>query len=487
MAHHLLGIDLGTSSVRTGVFREDGIPLGIAVRTYPISTPSPGRAEQDPNTWWQCTCECIKEAFNTADLKGSDITGISFSGQMHGAVLLDRDGKPVVPAIIWADTRSADFCCDIEELIGDERLRTVLMNRMFPGTQAMTLYWIQEHDKDVWRRTRRVLLPKDYLRYRMCGLFNTEPSDASGTLLFDVNLREWSDNMLNILGIPIEYLPYVVNSDQRIGETEGIENETGIPDGVPVIMGGGDQPCAALGNGIINEGAILVTIGTGGQVFAPIRSPQQSPGLVLNTFCHLPESRWYVLGATLSAGMSLQWYRDTFCIGTDFENLVKEASHIPPGAEGLMFLPCLEGKRSPELNPSATAAFSGIRLIHTRGHFVRAIMEGVAFELRENFDVMTGMGIKSDTVICSGGAAKSPTWMQILADIFNRPVSVSAQDEPSCFGAALLAGIGTGVYGSYLETVEIVKKPKQIVDPILDNSKIYAYHFKTFKKLYHEV
>jgi len=487
MAHYLLGIDLGTSSVRTGVYLEDGTNSGIAARTYPIAAPVPGRAEQDPNVWWQSTCECIKDALIMANLKGSDITGISFSGQMHGTVLLDRDGKPFVPAIIWADTRGSDTCRDIEELIGDERLRTVLMNHMFPGTQAMTLYWLQEHDKDVWRRTRRVLLPKDYLRYRMCGLFNTEPSDASGTLLFDVNLREWSDNILNILGIPIEYLPYVVNSDQRIGETEGIENETGIPDGVPVIMGGGDQPCAALGNGIINEGAILVTIGTGGQVFAPIRSPRQSPGLVLNTFCHLPESRWYVLGATLSAGMSLQWYRDTFCTGTDFESLVKEASNIPPGAEGLMFLPCLAGKRSPERNPSATAAFSGIRLSHTRGHFVRAIMEGVAFELRENFDVMTGMGIESDTIICSGGAAKSPLWMQILADVFNRPVSVSARDEPSCFVAALLAGIGTGVYGNYGETVEIVKKPKQIVDPILDNSKIYAYHFKTFKKLYHKV
>ena len=208
MKHYLLGIDLGTSSVRVGVFHEDGTRISIAARTYPIEIPSPGRAEQDPEVWWEKTCECIKEALHIANLTGSDIRGISFSAQTHGTVLLDSDGTPVIPAIIWADTRSSDECCEIEDLIGEKSLREIIMNRMFPGTQAATLRWIQKYAKEVWGRTRRILLPKDYLRYRMCGLFNTEPSDASCTLLFDTNLREWSQDILEALEIPVEFLPF---------------------------------------------------------------------------------------------------------------------------------------------------------------------------------------------------------------------------------------------------------------------------------------
>lgn len=473
MSYYLLGIDLGTSGVRAGIFNGVGSCLAIAARSYIIETPSPGRAEQDPRVWWKCTCESIKEALDTAGLSGKNITGISFSGQMHGTVLLDRDGSPVIPAIIWADTRSADDCRECEEIIDEDRLGKITMNRIFPGTQAATLYWLKKHEKETWQKVRRVLTPKDYLRYRMCGLFNTEPSDASGTLLFDVGLREWSKEILDVLGIPVEYMPFVVNSDQHIGETEGMEDSAGIPDGVPVVMGGGDQPCAALGNGVIDEGAMLVTIGTGGQLFAPCRSPKQSPGLALNTFCHLPESRWYIMGATLSAGLSLKWFRDTFCPETAFDRLTGEASSIPPGAEGLTFIPYLAGRRSPELNPSASGGFSGIRLNHTRGHFVRAILEGVAFDLRENLDVMTGMGLVPETVICSGGAAKSTLWMQIVADVFNLPLMVSAQEEQACFGAALVAGIGTGVYGNWQEAAEVVKKPEKTIEPLKENVKRY--------------
>ncbi len=233
-------------------------------------------------------------------------------------------------------------------------------------------------------------------------------------------------------------------------------DDTGIPDGVPVVMGGADQSCAALGNGVLDEGSMLVTIGTGGQILTPVVSPQVSSDLALNTFCHLPESRWYIMGATLSAGMSLRWFRDTFFPSVDFETLTFEASKTPAGAEGLIFLPFLAGRRSPKLDQSASGVFSGIGLKHTRGHFVRAVMEGVVFELRELFDIMTGMGLEPDTVICSGGAARSPLWMQILADVFGRPVAVSTQDEQACFGAALLAGIGTEVYGDYWKAAEFV-------------------------------
>jgi len=482
MTKHLLGIDLGTSGVRAGVFREDGTCLGTGSRSYSVETPSPGHAEQNPEAWWKSTCESIAEALERAGFPGGGITAVSFSGQMHGTVLLDDYGEPVIPAVIWADTRSADECREIEEALGAERLEKILMNRVFPGTQAATLFWLRKHRPETWRRVRRVLTPKDYIRFRMCGLFNTEPSDASATLLFDVPLREWSDEILKVLGLPVEFLPYVVNSDQHVGETENIEDETGIPDGVPVVMGGGDQPCTALGNGVLDEGSLLVTVGTGGQLFAPSNKPVPSPGLALNTFCHLPGSRWYVMGATLSAGMSLAWFRDTFSPGTDYGTLTAEASRIPPGADGLMFAPYLAGRRSPELDPLASGAFTGVRLDHTRGHFVRAVLEGVTFELKENLEVMNGMGLVPKTAVLSGGAAKSRLWTGILADVFNLPVTVPQGGERACLGAAMVAGIGTGVYGSWHEAAEAAGKPGGVMEPNGENSAFYAELFGKFKR-----
>lgn len=478
-----MGIDLGTSSVRAGIFHEEGEQLAVSSRTYSVQTPEPDRAEQNPGVWWKCTCEAIQEALHTAKVAGSVITGISFSGQMHGGVLLDRDGDPVAPAIIWADSRSVEECSEITDILGKEQLERILMNRIFPGTQAAILLWFRKNESKLWQRIRRILLPKDYLRYRMCGLYNTEPSDASSTLLFDIGMREWSEDILKVLDIPLDYLPYVVNSDQYIGETVGIEDVTGLPDGIPVIMGGADQPCAALGNGVLDKGIVLVTIGTGGQIHAPVSSPLTSPELSLNTFCHLPESRWYVMGATLSAGLSLHWFRETFAPGTSFDILTREAEQVTPGAEGLFFEPYLAGKRSPVYEPLASGKFSGIRLSHARGHFVRAVMEGVLFELKVNLDVMAEMGIVPETVIFSGGASKSPLWVQIIADVFNLPIRISDQDEQACFGAALLAGIGTEVYKDYWKAAEMVRMPERTVEPDKENARLYEDQFERFKTI----
>jgi len=478
-----MGIDLGTSSVRAGIFHEEGKQIAVGTRTYPIQTPSPGCAEQDPYVWWKCACEAIQEVLHTAKVTGSDITGISFSGQMHGGVLLDRDGDPVAPAIIWADSRSVEECREITGILGEERLKRILMNRIFPGTQAAILLWLRKNEPKLLQRIRRVLLPKDYLRFRMCGLYNTEPSDASSTLLFDIGMREWSEDILKALDIPLDYLPYVVNSDEHIGETAGIEDVTGLPDGIPVIMGGADQPCTALGNGVLDKGTVLVTIGTGGQIHAPVSSPLTSPELSLNTFCHLPESRWYVMGATLSAGLSLRWFRDTFAPGTGFDILTREAEEVLVGAEGLLFTPYLTGKRSPVFEPLASGNFSGIRLTHTRGHFVRAIMEGVLFELKVSLDVMTKMGLTPETITFSGGASKSSLWAQIMADVFNLPIRISDQDEQACFGAALLAGIGTGVYKDYWKAAEMVRKPERTVEQDKENVRRYEDQFERFKTI----
>ena len=481
MAQYLLGIDLGTSGVRAGIFNEDGILLAITAENYSIDTPSSNRAEQNPEFWWKRTCEAIGEALAVAQLKGSDITGISFSGQMHGTVLLDTNGNLVAPAIIWADSRSSAELNELTELIGEEKLNIIVLNRMFPGTQAATIYWIQKYDRDTWKRTRHILLPKDYIRYRMCGLYNSDPSDASATLLFDVNLREWSNEILNALGIPIEFMPYVVNSNQHIGGTEGIEEATGIPDGVPVILGGADQPVAALGNGILDDGTMFAAIGTGGQIVTPLCVPINSPGLSLNTFCHLPESRWYLMGATLAAGLCLRWFRDNFCPEITFEVLSEEASQTHPGADGLQFFPHLAGRRSPDMNPAASGVFSGIRLMHTRGHFARAIMEGVVLELKELFEIMEETGVNPTRLIASGGFSKSPVWIQIMADIFEMPLHISSAREQACFGAALLAGIGTGLYDSYWKASELVPRPEKTIEPEVETFEMYKEKYEKYK------
>ena len=478
MGHTLLGIDLGTSSVRAGIYDENGALLGLGVREYDIDVPQPGYAEQSPEMWWEKSCEAIRDALAKAGISGSELTGISFSGQMHGTVLLDQYGDPVAPAILWADRRSESAIEEITETIGNDRMEKILLNRPFPGTQAATLVWIKHNNPALWRKTSRVLSPKDYLRFRMCGLYNTEPSDASATLLFDTGLGEWSDEVIDLLGIPNFWLPFVINSDQYVGDTEDIEEESGIPDGIPVVMGGGDQPCAALGNGITDEGSLLVTVGTGGQLFAALNSATPSPKLRLNTFCHMPDTRWYILGATLSAGMSLKWFRDTLSKDSDFATLSEEAASTPPGAGGLSFVPYLTGRRSPVLDPSATASFQGMSISHGRGHFVRAVMEGVAFELRDNLEAMKSMGIKINRAVVSGGVLNSPVWIEILANVLGLPLEMSARKEQACFGAALTAGIGTKMFSGWKEAAAFALSENRVIEPVSDLSALYDESYK---------
>ncbi len=465
MAKYLLGIDLGTSSVRAAVVRDDGVISGVAGKDYPILTPAPGRAEQNPESWWKATCDAIQQAISLADISGKDIAGISFSGQMHGGVFLDNDDNHVSPAIIWADTRSSEILDDLAGLLSNEKFDRIVCNRVFTGTQAATLYWFKRRDPATWRKIRRILLPKDWLRFKMCGLFNTEPSDASSTFLFDVGLREWSKEVLSALDIPIEFLPFVTTSHQHIAETEGIEDETGLPDGIPVILGGADQAAALLGNGILDSGTLIAAIGTGGQLVTPVHHPAPSPDLSLNLFCHLPENRWYTLGATLAGGLCLRWFRDTVCPDTSFEQLTEEAALTPPGADGLRFRPFIGGRRLPVPNAGATGAFDGLTLTHTRGHMVRAVMEGVVCELMELYEIMRKMGSEPSRIIASGGGTKSPVWLQIMADLFGLPIEVSGVREHASFGAALIAGIGSEIFSSYEDAVSFVPQTVQTIEP----------------------
>ncbi len=478
MAGYLLGIDLGTSSVRAGIYREDGVRMAVTARSYPIESPSPEISEQDPELWWTGAAAAIREALTVSGVSPGDIAGISFSGQMHGGVMLDGSGKPVGPAVIWADSRSAGEITELEALLGPDRISTILMNRIFPGTFASTAYWMRKHDRERWSRVRRLLPPKDYIRWRMCENFSSDPSDASATLLFDQAGRDWSVPVLDLIGIPPEYLPPIAPSDRVAGFTTGIMEATGLPDGIPLVTGGADQGAAALGNAVLDEGSMFVAVGTGGQIVTPLRAPIVSPGLSLNTFCHLPRDRWYLMGATLAAGLSLRWYRDLFAPGVPFSELDTEAGNIPPGSGGLVFSPYLAGKRSPILDPAAGGAFRNIRLNHARGHFVRAVLEGVAFDLRDALEVIRNMGIAPSGAVISGGGARSLLWTRILADVFNLPLSVSGVDEQACFGAALLAGIGTGVYADYREAALVVPPPIRTVDPDRDAAARYEERYE---------
>lgn len=483
VAELLLGIDLGTSSVRAGIYQPDGTCLGIGTRHYPILTPSPGRAEQDPESWWNLTSEAIREVLDTAHRSGADIAGISFSGQMHGTVLLDYDGIPVHPAIIWADSRSTDDLTELADLIGYQRTENILMNRFFTGTQAATVYWLMRHDLATWKQVRHILSPKDYIRFRMCGLYSTEPSDVSATLLGDVKKREWSDEILSTLEIPVEFLPYLVNSDQHIAETVGIEEKTGIPDGVPVVLGGADQPCAAMGNGILDPGAVMVTIGTGAQIFAPIEKPEPSPGMNLNMFCHLPNARWYYHGATFVGGFSLAWLRDTFYEGASFETISTDAASAPVGSHGIVFLPEMNGRRMQDPTNKSSEAFRGLRFRNTRAHCARSIMERVVYELMDLLALTQNAGAQTERIIASGGFTASPVWMQILADCFRIPIMVSPVRESACFGAALTAGIGIGTYDSFEDACENVPPVVETIDPIEQNSIIYFELYKQYLSL----
>ena len=490
---YLLGIDIGTSGTKVIAIDEGGKLVASASVEYDYSSPKPLWAEQNPALWWDAVCDCCRRI--TAQIGNDDILGIGLSGQMHGLVMLDENGVVLRPAILWNDGRTQKQCDEITATVGLETLVAETANPALTGFTAPKILWVRQNEPATYDATRMMLLPKDYVRYQLTGEFATEVSDASGTLLLNVPRRQWSHVVCDKLGIDRNLLPRVYESTEISGHISARAAElTGLKIGTPVVGGGGDQAAGAVGNGIVQSGIISVTTGTSGVVFAFADTPAVDPQLRMHTFCHAVPNKWHVMGVMLSAGGSLRWYRDTLArseksvaahMNIDaYELIAREADTVGAGSEGLLFLPYLSGERTPHPDPLARGAFVGLTVRHTKAHMARAVLEGVSYGLRDSLEIMKTMGVSIGNVRCSGGGAKSSVWRQIQADVFGYPLSTIAIDEGPALGVALLAGVGTGIYGSVEEACSAVVKVSRGASVIEENVRVYNDYYRVYGELY---
>ncbi|HSH79437.1 MAG TPA: xylulokinase, partial [Herpetosiphonaceae bacterium] len=424
-----------------------------------------------------------------SEVPSESIAGLGLTGQMHGAVFLDSADHVLRPAMLWNDGRTAAQCAEITERVGEERLLQIAGNPALTGFQAPKVLWLREHEKDFYRRLARVLLPKDYIRYRLTGELATDVSDAAGTLLLDLASRDWSDEILQALEIPRAWLPRVFEGPQVTGRLiDELAADLRVPRGLPVVAGGGDNAAAAVGNGVIREGSITSSIGTSGVLFAHSDAVRLDPQGRLHTFCHAVPGAYHLMAVTLAAGGSLRWLRDTLSGSNgetlDYDSLVGEAAQVPPGSEGLLFLPYLSGERTPHRDPLARGAFVGLTARHGRGHMVRAVMEGVTFSLRDGLEIMRGMGLDVSEVRVTGGGARSELWRQMQADVFAAPITRMRAEEGPAFGAALLAGVGAGVYPDVAAAVEAAVATAGTVEPNPEATKAYDQAYEVYRTLY---
>jgi xylulokinase len=466
----VVGLDVGTTGLKAVAVEPDGAVVARAERSYPLSTPRSGWSEQDPEDWWLAA-----EAALTEVMEGREAAGIGLSGQMHGLVTLDREDRVVRPAILWNDQRTAAECAEIERTIGTERLIELTGNRALPGFTAPKLLWLRTNEPEAYARIARICLPKDYVRLRLTGSWAIDVADASGTLLLDVAGRRWSDEVRDALEVPAAWLPPVHESPIVSGETSG---------GVPVAAGAGDCAAAALGVGVDRPGPMSVVLGTSGVVFASLPEYRPEKEARVHVFCHAVPGAWHAMGVMLSAAGSLQWLRDTIAPGSSFEELVSEAAGWPPGVEGLLFLPYLQGERTPHVDPDARGAFVGLELRHDRGALVRAVLEGVAFGLRDSLDLLRGLGVDVTGARVSGGGARSDVWLGICASVLGVPIERTAVDEGSAFGAALLGGVAGGVFSDVHDAVARTVTPRDAIDPDSTASAVYSELHARYRELY---
>ncbi|MCC6728323.1 MAG: xylulokinase [Chthonomonadales bacterium] len=492
---YLVGIDIGTSGTRTILVDEDGAVRARATHEYPLHSPRPLWSEQDPADWWAATCATVRAALSGPGIEPGEVRAVGLSGQMHGAVFLDESDTVLRRAILWNDQRTQAECNWIMETVGPDRVVELISNPVLTGFTAGKIVWLRNNEPDIYARVRKVLLPKDYVRRRLTGEYATEVSDASGTALFNVRKRAWADEMLDACGIPGDWMPRAFESPEVSGRvTAEAARATGLAEGTPVVGGGGDQAAGAVGNGIVETGIVSSTVGTSGVVFAFADSAIVDPGLRLHTFCHAVPGKWHLMGVMLSAGGSLQWYRDTFCeseravaraLGRDpYEVIAGEAAEAPAGAEGLVFLPYLTGERTPYPDARARGVFFGITRRSDRAHFARSVMEGVSFGLRDSFEIMREMKLPVRQVRASGGGARSALWRQIQADITGFPHVTINVDEGPALGVALLAGVGAGVWPSVEAACAAVIRVEKATEPCTVNRAAYDRFYAVYRALY---
>jgi xylulokinase len=465
----LVGLDVGTSAVKAIAVAEDGEVLARREVGYALSTPRPGWAEQDPEDWWRATEEAL------AGLDAGKPAGIGLSGQMHGLVALDAADRVIRPAILWNDQRTAAECEEIEARVGFDRLVELTGNRALTGFTAPKLLWLRRHEPEHYARIAHVLLPKDYVRLRLCGERAIDVADASGTLLFDVAARRWSDEVVAALELDPAWLPRALESPEVSGHT---------PDGVPVAAGAGDQAAGAIGVGVVRPGPLSVALGTSGVVFTALDAYAHDPQARVHAFCHAAPGAWEAMGVMLSAAGSLRWLRDVAAPGEDFGRLVAEAEPWAPGAEGLTFLPYLAGERTPHADPDARGAFTGLSLRHDRGALVRGVLEGVACGLRDSLDLVVELGARPDAGRVSGGGARSELWLRIVASVLELPLERLAVEEGAAYGAALLGGVAGGVFADVEEAVAACVRTRGAVEPVAEWVEPYREVRERYRALY---
>jgi len=481
-----LGIDVGTGGTRALLVDSRGkIRAGYTAPHEDMRMERPLWAEQDPNDWWKAAVESIRGVLAEGGVAGSQVRGIGLSGQMHGLVILDEANQVIRPSLIWCDQRSQPQVDAINAKVGKENVLASIANPVLTGFTLPKLLWVRDNEPANFERVRKMLLPKDYVRFRLTGEYASEVSDASGTALFDVVNRRWSTELAGKLGLDAGILPQVRESSEITGVVTGeVAAQTGLLAGTPVVGGGGDQASSAVGNGIVEPGVVSCTLGTSGVVFAHMEKVAYDPAGRVHTFCHAVKGKWHVMGVTQGAGLSLQWFRNQLAPIADYDVLTAEASSAPPGSQGLFWLPYLMGERTPHLDASARGGWIGLTARHTRADLIRALLEGVSYSQKDCLDIIGELGVEVSSVRASGGGARSPFWRQLLADVFNKRIVILESQEGSALGAALLALVGTGEYASAPEVCRVAIQEVESRDPRPQQTDFYARGHAVYKALY---
>jgi xylulokinase len=499
---NFIGIDVGTSSIKALLVSPTGEVLASSNPQYPFQTPAPLWAETDPEVWWHATCAALKELLK--DQMPESIGGVGLTGQMHGLVLLDQEGQPLRPCIMWNDQRSYKECDEMTESIGQSEVLRITGNPILAGFTAPKLRWVEKNEPEIFSKISKVLLPKDFIRYRLTGEFFSDVSDASGTSMLNVGKRQWSDEILSAMGWPRDWLPEVTESTIASAKISPAASDlTGLIAGTSVIAGGGDQAAQAVGCGIVKQGMVSATLGTSGVVFAQSDEYRVEPEGKLHAFCHAVPGKWHLMGVMLSAAGSFQWFknelgkeeqkREEAGEGNAYDFLTGAAADVAPGCEGLVFLPYLSGERTPHPDPHARGAFVGLTLRHGKPHLTRAVLEGVSFGLKDSLSLMQSLGVQPEKIILSGGGARSGLWKQMLADIFETPCSLVNATEGAAYGASLLAAVGCGCHVTVEEASRVwIRETEQVqvssnLTKYLKNYQVYQDLYPALQKSYHDL